>query len=149
MFLDMISPFFENLFKELISIAYKEHSYNLEHNLFTACFITLNTLIEYSSHDKQEKLEEIIVYLLELLENSTKNNTEVNKIREQQSSIALSIHYAISKIIKTVNLDLASKIYTTLVETFKQRHGVYDEAILAISSLALSNIANFIIFRSK
>jgi len=132
-----ISPYFEDIFKELLNVAFKEHSYNTEYNLFTACFVTVNTLIEQSSHDKQDKLEEIIIYFLGLLENTTKVGAD-NKVRDQQSSIALSIHYAINKLIKVMSQDLASKIYLTLVETFKQRQGVFEEAILCISSLALS-----------
>ena len=135
-----MSKYFEDLFKELINAAYKENSYNTENNLFTSCFVTVNTLIEYSSHDKQDKMEEVIIYFLGLLDNTIKSNSDSNKIKDQQSSIALSIYYAINKLIKLINLELASKIYLSLVETFKQRKGVYDEAVLCISSLALSKL---------
>lgn len=135
---DHMSKYFEDLFKELLNTAYKENSYNSENNLCTACFVTVNTLIEYSSHDKQEKMEEVIIYFLGLLENTIKSKSDSNRIKDQQSSIALSIHFAINKLVKVLNLELASKIYLSLVETFKQRKGVYDEAIICISSLALS-----------
>jgi len=103
--------------------------------------MTVNTLIEYSSHDKQEKLEEIIIYFLGLLDNSTKTtNVDLNVIKEQQSTIALSIHFSINKLIKVINTELAKKLYEILVLTFKQRGGIYDEAILVVSSLAISNI---------
>jgi hypothetical protein len=134
-----MSQYFDHLFKELLTIAYKDESYNIENNLFTACFVTINTLIEYSSHDKQEKLEELIVIFLGLMESSLiNNNQDVNKKRDQQCSIALSIHFAINKLARTINLELASKVYLTIVETFKQRQGVYDEAFFVITDLALS-----------
>ncbi len=135
--IDPLSKFFEDLFKQLLTVAEKNEAYNTENNLFTACYVTVNTLIEYSSHDKQEKLEEIIVYLLGLLENTIKKNLD-NRGRDQQSSISLAIHFAINKMIKTINLELASKVYLILVEIFKQRQGVFDEAVLIVSSLALS-----------
>ena len=63
-----MSPYFENLFKALHSLAFKEESYNKEVNVSMTAFLAISSLIEYSSHDKQDKLEEIILFAMESLE---------------------------------------------------------------------------------
>jgi len=138
---DPMSTYFESLFKELFNVAYREGSHDFDHNLFTACFVAINHLIEYSSHDKQDKMEEILVYLLGLFDSSVKSSTsDSNKLKDQQASISLSMHFAINKYLKTLNFDLAKKIFESFLESFSQRKIVFEEAILAISSIAMSMI---------
>lgn len=85
-------------------------------------------------------MEEILTYFTGLLENTLTAGGDLNKIKDQQSSITLSIHYALNKLIKTVNPQIAEKVYLSIIGTFKSRGSCYDEGILAISSLALSNL---------
>lgn len=125
------------MFKELIQVGLSDKAYDTDHNLFTACFVTINTLIEYSSHDVQDKLEEIIAYLLGLAQNAN-GLRDADRIKDLHSSIALLLYYIISKSVKRIKFNVASQIYSTLVETFKLRQGIYDEAMLAISALSLS-----------
>ena len=84
---DPLSQFFETLFKELFSVAYKESSYDRDMNLSMTAFLTLSNLIEFSSHDKQDKFEELILFLMKSLENVVKTNMDHQKILDFQSYI--------------------------------------------------------------
>lgn len=139
------SSYFEPLFKDLFTIAYKETSYNKDCNLSLTAFLTISNLIDYSSHDKQDKLEEIMIYVLQAFEstiNST-NNFDALKNYDFQSYLANIIHSILNKFLKTFSQENALKIFIIFENSFKQRNGVYDEAILAISSLALNQKGKF------
>jgi hypothetical protein len=104
-------------------------------------FVTISYLIEYSSHDKQDKLEEIMIYVLQFFESTINNasNFETQKNYDFQCYLSNIVHSILEKYLKSFSQDNALKIFLVLENSFKQRSGVYDEAILAISSLALSN----------
>ena len=139
---DPLSQFFETLFKELFSVAYKESSYDRDMNLSMTAFLTLSNLIEFSSHDKQDKFEELILFLMKSLENVVKTNMDHQKILDFQSYIINVIDSLFKKYLKIITPELAIQYYTLLDSTFKLRNTVYDEAISSISSLAIS-IINF------
>jgi len=104
-------------------------------------FVTISYLIEYSSHDKQDKLEEIMIYVLQFFESTINNssNFDTQKNYDFQCYLSNIVHSILEKYLKSFSQDNALKIFLVLENSFKQRSGVYDEAILAISSLALSN----------
>lgn len=144
---NLMSPFFEKIFAELVTLAYREGAYNKDENLTMYCFLLINELIEYSSHDKQEKLSEILIYFLTQFEatlSSAINNT-VNIMAAPGSSdvvLQLQSYYCtifravFKKLIKKINAEMGGKIFTLLEGSFKLRQGVYDEAVLAIGTLA-------------
>jgi importin subunit beta-1 len=142
-----MSPYFEKLFSELVLIAYREGAYNKDENLTMYCFLLINELIEYSSHDKQEKLSEILIYFLTQFEGTlsgVNNNTLLNMnkdgggdlILQLQSYYCTIFRAVFKKMNKKINLEMGSKIYTLLENSFKARQTVYEEAVLAIGALA-------------
>ena len=138
-----MSVYFESLFKELLSIAYKDTSYNKDNNLSMTAFLTVSTLIEYSSHDKQDKFEEILLFLMNNLDNTlTNTQIDVQKNFDFQCYIVCVIDSIFKKYTRMLSKEVVLRYLTILENTFKMRNGVYDEAILSISSLALS-ILNF------
>lgn len=83
-----------------------------------------------------------MIYVLQAFEstiNST-NNFDALKNYDFQSYLANIIHSILNKFLKTFSQENALKIFIIFENSFKQRNGVYDEAILAISSLALSKL---------
>lgn len=98
----------------------------------------MNTLIEYSSHDQQDKLEEILNFFVSIIIKLPTVVKNENRCRDLQTSFVLSLHYVITKSIKVISNETAGKIYYCILDTFKLRQGVYDEAILTISSLSLN-----------
>jgi hypothetical protein len=144
---NMISPFFEKIFSELILIAYREGAFNKDANLTMYCFLLINDLIEYSSHDKQEKLTEILIYFLTQFEGSLTNtgNPTFNTmctpgtsdiIYQLQSYYCTVFRVVFKKLFKKINAEMGLKIFTLLENSFKMRQTVYDEAVLCLGSLA-------------
>lgn len=144
---NLMSPYFEKLFSELVTIAYKPGAYDKDANLTMYSFILINDLIEYSSHDKQDKLSDILVYFLTQFE-GTFTNTFSETMSNMSSGMATDIllhlqsYYCtifravFKKLFKKINLEIGMKIYTLVEASFKMRSTVYDEAILAIGALA-------------
>ena len=137
--LDMIAPFFDNLAKELIEIALRDNSYNKDYNLSLYCILAIDTLVTYSSHDKIEKLPEIIAYFIGLFESSI-NSPPNEAVLQFQSYYCIIFRGVFRKTLKMIDLNIAEKIWTVLEASFKQRQCVYEEALLALAALASSKI---------
>jgi hypothetical protein len=142
-----MSPYFEKLFSELIVIAYRHGAYNKDENLTMYCFLLINELIEYSSHDKQEKLSEILIYFLTQFEGTLTNvlNPTFNSmcgsglsdiIYQLQSYYCTIFRAVFKKLFKKINAEMGLKIFLLIENSFKMRQTVYEEAVLCLGSLA-------------
>lgn len=149
-----MSIFFEKVFSELISIAFRAGAMERDANLTMHCFMVINTLIEYSSHDKQEKLSEILIYFLTQFEgtlsqvanqtiSSLANTNTLETILLLQSYYCTVFRAVFKKLLKKISKDVALNIYTLLESSFKQRQTVYDEAVLCLGALATNVGENF------
>lgn len=108
-------------------------------NLAMHCFICLCDLIENSSHDKQDKLTEILAYFITQL-NSTMlpeniSNSSIELIHQIQCYFCNIFRSCFRKKINIVDLNLAEKVYFSIEATFKFRNCVYEEGLLAIAAL--------------
>ena len=108
-----MSPFFEKIFAELATLAYRDGAYNKDENFIMYCFLLINELFEYSSHDKQEKLSEILIFFLTqfegtLSETISNNNMATsgssNVILQLQSYYCSIFHAVFNKMIKNISL---------------------------------------------
>jgi hypothetical protein len=134
----LLSQYFESIFKELIDNGMKETAFDREHNLALYCFLTIDTLIAYSSHDKQAKLIEVVVYFLTFFENSVISpGSEMNY--QLQSCYCIIFRAVLKKLLSTISKEIAERIYKVLEASFKQRQCVYEEALFTIAALATSN----------
>jgi len=103
------------------------------------CFICLCDLIENSSHDKQDKINEILTYFVGQL-NSTVlpenvNNSSIEFIHHIQCYFSNIFRSCFRKKINMVDLSLAEKVYFSIESSFKFRKSVYEEGLLAIAAL--------------
>jgi hypothetical protein len=117
-------------------------------NLTMHCFITICDLIENSSHDKQDKLNEILAHYVDQL-NSTMlpeslNKTTLEVINDIQCYFCNIFRSCFRKKVNMIDLNLAEKVYFSIESTFKFRNGVYEEGLLAIAALIDSKIYIFI-----
>lgn len=112
--------------------------FDADNNLALHCFTTIETLISYSSHDKQTKLLEVLVqYVLRLKSLSGKGFNE-RIFTELEAHYTHLIRTIIVKLVSPLKMEDTKNIYEIIVQSF-QRRGVYDEGLLALSSMALSN----------
>jgi hypothetical protein len=134
----LLSSHFDNISKELVSRGLNDSAFDREHNLSLYCILTLDSLISNSSNDKQSTLLEIIVYFTTELEKSC-GMAASDAVYQIQSYYCVIIRSVLKKLVTSISKDIAEKVFKTIEESFKQRQGVYDEGLLAISALATSN----------
>jgi hypothetical protein len=134
-----MSPYFESLFKEIYSVAYKEGSYDKDINVSTSAFLSLSNLIQNSSLDKQDKLEEIMIFLVNSLENTlTFDKKDKEKAFDFQWLIISVISSILEKSLKSFKPEIVLTYYNVLERCIKLRDGIFDIAISSISSVAKS-----------
>jgi len=125
--------------EELIKCDSNSQFFDKDNNFSVYAFITIEDLIENSSHDKQNKLMDLLVaFVLKLKNLRQKSSYNINIIEDLESHYCIIIRKIIKKLVNKLQLDDCKNIYEVVVESFIKRNGVYDEGILAISSMALS-----------
>lgn len=109
-------------------------------NLALNCFVAIENLFLYSSHDKQTALMEYLVfYVLRMRDLNKRTDINSHSIYEDlESHYSQIIRKIMTKLLTPLQLNDAKSIYEVVVQSFDRRGGVYDEGLLAISSMAPS-----------
>ena len=146
-----LSPYFDKIFNGLFNSANIEIMNSKES---TKCslrrLMTIGTLIDYSSHDKQIQINQIILQFLREIE-STQNSIEklissgVSKetIFQIQEFYYSLLQKLFNKYKSKINYDLAKNIWILTENLFKYRQTVFDEANMALAALARNMEKNF------
>ena len=139
-----LSPYFEIILNNLFVGAEQDiKNYQASAKTTLSRFMTIGTLIEYSSHDKQFQISQIIKQFLIQIESTQKNIDTMIKAGIDKETIFQIQEYYFSLLQKLFNkyktkieLDFADKIWQLTEALFKYRQTVFDEANLAMSALA-------------
>ena len=149
-----LSPFFEKIFTNIFVEAKIDIKDISEGKLSTKTsltkLMTIGTLIEHSSHDKQTQINEVIKHFLIQIE-STQNDIDnllksgANKeiIFQIQEYYFTLLQKLFNKYKTTIDLNFAQKIWQLTETLFKYRQTVFDEANLALAALARNMKENF------
>ena len=140
----LLSPYFEIIFTNLFVGAEQDiKNYQSSAKTTLSRFMTIGTLIEYSSHDKQIQISQIIKQFLIQIESTQNNIDAMIKAGIDKETIFQIQEYYFSLLQKLFNkyktkieLDFADKIWQLTEALFKYRQTVFDEANLAMSALA-------------
>ena len=139
-----ISPYFEIIFNNLfIGAEQNIKNYKSRAKTTLSRFVTMGTLIEYSSHDKQVQISEIIKQFLIQIE-STQNNIQnmLNAGIDKETIFQIQEHYfsllqkSFNKYKSKIDLNFAEKIWQLTEALFKYRQTVFDAANVAMAALA-------------
>ena len=139
-----ISPYFEIIFDNLfIGAEQNIKNYKSRAKTTLSRFVTMGTLIEYSSHDKQVQISEIIKQFLIQIE-STQNNIQnmLNAGIDKETIFQIQEHYfsllqkSFNKYKSKIDLNFAEKIWQLTEALFKYRQTVFDAANVAMAALA-------------
>jgi len=139
-----LSPYFETILTNLYFGAEQDiKNFKSRAKTTLSRFTTIGALIEYSSHDKQVQIYEIIKQFLIEIE-KTQNNIDamLNAGIDKETIFQIQGYYysLLQKLFikyKTkIEIDFAEKIWQLTETLFKYRKTVFDEANLAISALA-------------
>ena len=139
-----LSPYFEIILTNLFVGAEQDiKNYQSSAKTTLSRFMTIGTLIEYSSHDKQMQISQIIKQFLIQIESTQNNIDAMIKAGIDKETIFQIQEYYFSLLQKLFNkyktkieLDFADKIWQLTEALFKYRQSVFDEANLAMSALA-------------
>ena len=140
----VLSQYFEGILQNLFVGAEQDlQNYKSRAKTTLSRFVTIGTLIEYSSHDKQVQIKEIIKQFLIQIE-LTQNNIDklLSAGYEKETIFQIQDYYytllqkLFNKYKTKIELDFAQKIWQLTESLFKYRKTVFDEANLALAALA-------------
>ena len=147
-----LSPYFEIILNNLFVGAEQDiKNYKSRAKTTLTRFMTIGTLIEYSSHDKQVQINQIIKQFLIEIE-KTQNNMELmlkagidkETIFQIQDYYYSLLQKLFNKYKTKIELNFAEKIWQLTESLFKYRQTVFDEANLAMAALARNMLQDFI-----
>jgi len=147
-----LSPFFEIILDNLFIGAEQDiKNYKAQTKTTFNRFMTIGTLIEYSSHDKQNQISLIIQRFLVEIE-KTHNNMKVmigagidkETIFQIQDYYYTLLQKLFNKYKSKIDINFADKIWILTESLFKFRQTVFDEANLAMAALARNMGKNFL-----
>ena len=151
----VLSNFFEKIFTNIYRDALNDIKDIIEgkSKIEASCsrLMTIGTLIEYSSHDKQTQIYEIIKYFLiqiEKIQNEIENLFKAGATKETVFQIQEYYYSLLQKLFikykSEINYEFAHKIWQLTETLFKFRQSVFDEANLALAALARNMKKKFI-----
>ena len=112
--------------------------------------ITIGTLIDYSSHDKQDKIMEILMQFLKEIEstvnqfeNMISNGSNPERIFHLQEYYYIILRIIFNKYKSEINIELGQKIWELTENVFNLRKTVFEEANLALASLSTNMKISF------
>ena len=149
---NQISPLFSTILIGLYSTSEIELLFSKEEGdkISLSRLMTIKTLIEYSSHDCQDKVYEVLVqYLKEIEFTHSKFNDLVARgvdgdlIYTFQEYYYTLLQALFKKYKKQINVTLCKNIWSLTEMIFTHRKSVFGEANLAMNALALNMQQNF------
>jgi importin subunit beta-1 len=140
---NFISPYYSRLIDICLKVGYELESFDNNFNLSYYCFQIISSIIEYSSQDYQDKLEELLQtfsnhFIQLFINNEIKTSSRINKQLEENLCLVMSQIF--SKIIRKVKAELCVQIFISIINSFKKQGKIYEEGISCISNIATSNV---------
>ncbi len=138
---DILSNYLKDTLGSLLSIALNPDSYDVEHNLALAAFFAIGSLVENSANDSKKIIEDFFSVILGTFQKTLQIGAfSSDQMRNDYQNYLASVIEAcmVSEKIK-LGLNEGKIVLNMLISSFKQREGVYEEGLLAASSIALGN----------
>ena len=132
---------------EFLRIAFLKGSYDVEKNVAMSAMFTLGSFVDCAPKECHESLQALFPHIVCAFESANPQNM-IDKEQRYAYQAYLATALSAFFIERKVDLDLnqAEHIYNLIKNTFNERNGIYEEGIMAISSLALSLGNHFIVF---
>ncbi len=135
-----MSKYMNELLTQLLQIAFTKEAYDPNQNVALAAFFCMGSLIDYAPYDTYTVINNFFSNIYTAFESTMDpKNFSKEEIRyAYQSYIATVISAcAVGQKVK-MNIDEAASVYNLIKESFTQRQQVYEEGLMACSSLALA-----------
>lgn len=134
-----MSKLLKSTLETLLGIALNPDSYDKDNNLALAAFFAIGSLLENSAKDTKNIVEDFFPVILGTFEKTLQNGAfSSDEMRNDYQNYLASVIEA-CMVSEKIRLDLNGGRYVLnhLINSFNQRGGVYEEGLLAASSIAL------------
>lgn len=136
----LLTKYSEVLLNELLTISFMKDAYNHDNNVALVCFFTIGSLIDYSSPTNPEVMNNFFTGIVNAFASSLDiKNFQNEEIQyAYQSYIATVISACLIDSKAKINKEQAKYIFQLIKESFTSRNNIYEEGLMACSSLSLS-----------
>jgi hypothetical protein len=135
-----MSRYLADVLKELYNTALNQNSYDKDSNLALASFFAIGSLLENAAMDTKKTVEDFFVTIIGTFERTLQPglfpNAEIRN--DYQNYLASVIEAALVSEKITLDYTQGKHVLDLIINSFKQRECVYEEGLLAASSIALS-----------
>jgi len=135
-----MSKYMNELLTQLLQIAFTKDAYDPNQNVALAAFFCMGSLIDFAPYDTFQIINNFFTNIYSAFESTLdpKNFSKEETRFAYQSYIATVISAcAVGEKVK-MNIEEAASVYNLIKQSFVQRQHVYEEGLMACSSLALA-----------
>ncbi len=142
----LISKHVPNLLPMLLNAAYTKDAFDPEHNITLAAFYAMGSIIDYAPMDCWGFIQEFFSSIFSAFDASLNidNFTSGDARNAYQGYIATVISACTASEKIKMNIQEAKAVYNLLEKSFEQRQCVYEEGLMACSSIALTLGPSFV-----
>lgn len=142
---NILSKHMKNILETLLKLAYTKGSYDQDDNVSMSCFYAIGSLIENSAPDTRIYIQSFFGNLIEAFKSTLDAKVFENDTMrfDYQAYIATSIEPCLISGYIDLTFDDAKEILYLIILTFKERRTVYEEGLMAASSVGLAIGAGF------
>ena len=140
---NILSPYVKKIMNELITLASRNGSYDIENNVSLNCFYSMGIIVEFSAKDVNNVIITNCNLLCEMFEKTLDNKlfSNNNMKIDFQSYILINLYSFI--LFGNIPIDNIKKLYSNIILSFQQRNSVYEEGISVISAIVTVLEKNF------
>lgn len=134
------SKFTEGALNTFIEFAYKKDAFDVQDNIAAEAFNAIGAIMQNATYNNMNIIQSFF-YTLQNAFQATFNleNFKNEKIRDYyQAYISHCFFSGLTSGLIQMDFASAKLLTDMIIESFKQRNGIYEEGLLAISSLALN-----------
>jgi len=137
---NILSKHLKNTFDILLKLAFTPKSYDFENNVSMSAFYAIGSLIEHSAPDTKFYVQGMFQELLEAFKSTLEPKFfENDKMRhDYQAYIATCLECCLISGKLILNYEASKEILNLIIHTFTERNTVYEEGLMAASSIALA-----------
>lgn len=134
-----VSGYMAKLLELLLKVAFEKDAYDPNNNIALGAFFTMGSLIDYAPLDTYHIINNFFYHILSAFESTLnpKNFTSKEMMYSYQTYIATVISACTAGEKVKINKEEAKAVYEYIKNSFIERQGVYEEGLMACSSIAL------------
>jgi importin subunit beta-1 len=140
-----LSPYLERILQSLWVNAFRSDAFADNVNLANSSLAAFSNIVQYSAADTQRVIVTVMRILLEEFGTIIKGAFRIpEKMEEYQNCLCSTMQAVFIKLTGKIPAPVATSIVEMLLEAFRQRKAVFEEAMIAFSGLIIAVGKDFI-----